>query len=285
MMKQVEKFNKKLNRMKKALYVLTLFLFFVSAANAQELSPGMQAKNDGNDSFRNKDYVTAISNWDKYLNSGEEGVADDVNTQSLYVSSFKYAADNFLRTKDYQSSYSYFEKYLDKGGDEAKKDGEIAYKMAFCANKLDKNDVALSEYQRAIDLGYREDMSMLYIASIYKDINREDKMIETLKLAMEKYPESKNRSKMASMLTVPMLKEAAVPFNEANELAKTAATGDPNQYLENMGKAVEKFNEAIPLFKNVLEVEPDNEQASTYLKNCEDNISAFNTYKDNLQKK
>lgn len=284
-MNMSKKIYKNVNRMKRVLLVFTLFLFFVSALSAQELSPGLQAKNDGNDAFRNKDYVTAIAQWEKYLSSGEEGVADDVNTQSLLVSSFKYAADNFLRTKDYQSALSYYEKYIQKGGEEAAKDGEIAYKMAFCANKLDKNDVALSEYQRSIDLAYREDMSMLYIASIYKDAGREDKMIETLKLAMEKYPNSKNRSKMAEMLTIPMLKEAAVPFNEANELAKSAATGDPTQYLENMGKAVEKFNEAIPLFKNVLEVDPSNEQASAYLKNCEDNISAFNTYKENLQKK
>lgn len=271
--------------MKKVLFVFTLILFFVSAVNAQELSPGLQAKNDGNDAFREKDYVTAINNWEKYLNSGEEGVADDVNTESLYVSSFKYAADNFLRAKDYQSALRYYQQFVEKGGDEAKKEGEIAYKMAFCANKLDKNDLALSEYQRSIDLGYNEDMSMLYIASIYKDADREDKMIETLKLAMEKYPNSKNRSKMASMLSVPLLKEAAVPFNEANELAKSAATGDPTQYLVNMGKAVDKFNEAIPLFKSVLEVDPNNEQASTYMKNCEDNINAFNTYKDNLEKK
>lgn len=270
--------------MKKILFVFIVSLFFINT-NAQELSPALQAKNDGNDAFRNKDYITAITSWEKYLNSGEEGVADDENTRSLYVNSFKYAADNFLRLKEYKSAYTYFESYIEKEGVTAQKDGEIAYKMAFCANKMDQNDLALSQYQRAIELAYKEDMCMLYMASIYKDANREDKMIETLKAAMEKYPTSKNRSKMADMLTIPMLKEAAIPFNEANELAKTAASGDPTQYIDNMGKAVVKFNETIPLFKNVLEVDPTNEQALNYIKNCEENIKAFNEYKASLVKK
>ena len=270
--------------MKKILLVFVVFSFIVNA-NAQDLSPALQAKNDGNDAFRNKDYIAAITSWEKYLNSGEEGVADDENTRGLYVNSFKYAADNYLRLKDYKSAYTYFENYIDKEGAAAQKDGEIAYKMAFCANKLDQKDLALSQYQRSIELGYKEDMCMLYMASIYKDANKEDKMIETLKTAMEKYPNSKNRSKMTDMLTIPMLKEAAVPFNEANELAKTAASDDPTQYIDNMGKAVEKFNASIPLFKNVLEVDPNNEQAINYIKNCEDNIKSFNDYKASLEKK
>jgi len=52
-----------------------------------------------------------------------------------------------------------------------------------------------------------------------------------------------------------------------------------------MRKAVEKFKESIPLLKNVLEVDPNNEQAINYIKNCEDNIKSFNDYKASLEKK
>lgn len=268
--------------MKRIFFVLAMILFFANV-NAQELSPGMQAKNDGNDAFRNKDYVSAIQNWEKYLNSGEEGVAEDENTPKLYVKSFLYAANGFLQKRNYQSALDYFNKYLEKDK-EAEKDGKIAYTMGYCAMKLNSNDKALTYFQKAIDLGYKEDYSMFYIASIYKDTD-EAKMKEVLIDALEKYPTSKVKSKLVALLTIPMLKEAAEPFNEANELAKVASSSDPNEYLTNMAKAVTKFEEAMPLFKNVLKYDPNNDQAKEYLKNCQDNVSAFETYKANLEKK
>lgn len=268
--------------MKRIFFVLIMFILFVNA-HAQELSPGLQAKNDGNDAFRNKDYVSAIKNWEKYLNSGEEGVADDVNTQSMYVKSFSYAAKAFRTNKEYQQALDYFQKYLEKDKEEAAKDGSIPYEMGYCAQKLEKNDLAVSYFQKAIELSYKEDYCMFYIASIYKDVD-EAKMKAVLIDALDKYPDSKIRDKFVALLTIPILKDAAEPFNQANELAKVAASEDPNAYVDNMAKAVAKFEEAIPLFNKVLKYDPENEQAKSYLKNCQDNIDAYNTYKENLKK-
>ncbi|MFA9390641.1 MAG: tetratricopeptide repeat protein [Prolixibacteraceae bacterium] len=270
--------------MKRIFFILIMFLFFVNA-NAQDLSIGLQAKNDGNDAFRNKDYVSAITNWEKYLNSGEEGVEDDVNTQSMYVKSFSYAAKDFLSDKKYKQAFDYFQKYLEKDKVEAEKDPGFAYSMAYCAMKLDKNDLAISYFQKAIDFKYRADYCTFYVASIYKDINDEAKMKEVLINGLEKYPNSKVKPKLVALLTIPMLQEAAIPFNEANELAKVASSSDPNEYLTNMANAVVKFEEAIPLFNKVLEYDPSNDQAKAYLKNSVDNIDAFNTYRSNLEKK
>ncbi|MGF7138438.1 tetratricopeptide repeat protein [Roseimarinus sediminis] len=267
--------------MKKVLLILFI-ISIVSTSFAQELSEGLKAKNDGNDAYRNKDYVSAIENWEKYLNSGEEGAATDENTKGLYVNSFKYAATDFMKEKDYAKAYQYLETYLEKGGEEAAKDGKIAYYMAYSASKMDKNDLALSHYQKATDLGYRQDACLLYMADIYKSAGNEEKMEATLKTALKQYPDSKYRSKMVSMLTIPMLQNAAVPFNEANELAKVAASSDPASYLTNMEKAVSKFKVAIPLFEEVLEFDPKNEQALTYINASKDNIKSFNEYKANL---
>ena len=79
-----------------------------------------------------------------------------------------------------------------------------------------------------------------------------------------------------------MLKEAAVPFNEANELAKAASTSAPTEYVSNMEKAVSKFNTAIPLFDEVLKLDPTNDQANTYVNACKDNINSFKNYKASL---
>ncbi|HOO83656.1 MAG TPA: hypothetical protein PLS94_03760, partial [Prolixibacteraceae bacterium] len=95
--------------MKKILLLIVAISAF-SAVFAQDLSEGLKAKNDGNDAFRNKDYVEAIKQWGIYLKSDEEGVADDVNTQTLYNNSHRFAASNFLQKKNFQSAYDYYVK-------------------------------------------------------------------------------------------------------------------------------------------------------------------------------
>ncbi|MDA3927923.1 MAG: tetratricopeptide repeat protein [Prolixibacteraceae bacterium] len=269
--------------MKRILSVLVMFLFFVSAF-AQDLSDGLVAKNAGNDAYRSKDYVSAIKNWEKYLASDEEGAEVDENTKSLYNKSFKYAANAFMKKKNYQNAYDYFQLFIDKNA-EAAKDGKVAYTLSYCATKLKNYDDALSLYQKAIVNGYKEDVSMLYVANIYKKAGDEDKMKATLIDALAKYPTSKSKGKMAAMLTIPMLQEAAIPFNEANELAKAASSNEPTAYLTNMAKAVAKFETAIPLFQEVLKYDTTNDQAKNYIKNCEDNIKSYNDYKASLEKK
>ncbi len=263
--------------------VVVLFLFSLSTFG-QDLSEGLQAKNNGNEAFRNKNYVEAISQWEKYFNSNEEGVASDENTKNLYNSSFKYAASDFLKNKDYESAFSYLQKYLEKGGEEAANDGSTAFNMALAANKMDKDDVALSFFQKSIDLKYKEDICAIYIANIYKGAGKDVKMEEVLKAAIEKYPDSNNLPKMKKMLVTPMLNEASVPFNQANELAKTASTSSPDDYLKNMELAVLKFTESIPLFESVLKYDETNEIANSYLKVCRDNIQSFYEYKSSIKK-
>ncbi len=269
--------------MKKITFLLGILVLSLSVFS-QELSQGLTAKNEGNDAYRNKDYVTAIKKWTFYLESGEEGATDDINTQSLLQKSYKYAANDFMKNKDYQSAYDYYANYLKMGDDEAKTDGNTQYYMAYCANKLNNNDMALSHYQKAIDLDYKPDMCKLYIANIYKEAGEEAKMKELLLAAIEEHPDSKYLDKMAAMLTTPILKDASEPFNEANELTKAAASGNPNDYLTNMAKAVEKFQEAIPLFEKVLKYDPKNELATSYLKVCTENIQQFEDYKKQLNK-
>jgi tetratricopeptide (TPR) repeat protein len=268
--------------MKKILFVIVMMSFL--GTSFAQLSVGLEAKNAGNEAYRNKEYVKAIEQWSIYLKSDEEGAAADGNTKSLYVKCFKYAAIDFMKVKNYPLAYSNFEKFITEGGAEAVNDGKTAYYMGYCASMMEKNDLALSQYQRSVDLGYREDACMLKIATLYKIVGDEEKMVAILTDALAKYPNSKSRSEMASMLTTPMLQKAAIPFNEANALAKNAASSDPSSYMSNMARAVSKFKDAIPLFESVLKYDPSNDQANTYIAACKDNIKSFDEYKATLAK-
>jgi tetratricopeptide (TPR) repeat protein len=267
--------------MKRIILTLIASALFILSFAQEGLTEAQIAKNAGNEAFRNDQFVEAIASYETYLNSDEETVESDVNTQQLYVRAHRLAADAFLKNKDYTKAQQYYNKYMEIGGDDAKQDGGIAYNLAVCAMKMDKNDEAINQFQRAVDLNSRPDMSMLYMANIYRKAGNDQKMISTLKTALEKYPQSRYRSKMISMLVKPMLQEASVPFNEANELAKKAQ-GSPTEYVAYMSQASTKFEEAIPYFEKVLEYDPRNEVAQTYINACRDNIKAFNDYKDSL---
>jgi tetratricopeptide (TPR) repeat protein len=269
----------------KNLFFLLFMVSFSVFSFGQELSAGLQAKNDGNEAYRNKEYVKAIISWEIYLNSGEEGVSEDINTKSLYQGSFKYAANQFMQDKDYQSAFDYFKKYIESDDQEAKTDGKTMQYMGYCASKIDKNSDALSCYQKSIELNYNIDANMLYIASIYKGIGDEEKMKATILEALEKYPDSKSKPKLVAMLVIPLMKVAAEPFKAANELAKKASTGAPENYVANMTPAIAKFEESIPLLEDVLKYDPQNENAKNYLGICNTNIKAFNDYKESLIKK
>jgi tetratricopeptide (TPR) repeat protein len=268
----------------KIVFFLSTIIFSVSVFG-QGLSKGNKAKNAGNEAFKKKDYVSAIKNWEKYFSSGEEGVATDLNTQNLYISGFKYAASGFLKNKNYQSAFSYYEKYFEKSGQKAERDSISIFNMAFSAKKISKNDVAFNMFQKSIGFNYKPDVCKLYLADIYRNMGDEAKMKEVLSDAMKQYPDSKYFGQMAAMLIKPFLREAAIPFNRANELAKEASTKKNADYISVMEQSCKKFQEAIPLFEKVLKYDPKNELARTYLKFSQDNIKSFNDYKAGLIKK
>lgn len=268
--------------MKRVLILIFVISTFTTSF-AQDLSEGLQAKNNGNDAYRNKNYVEAIKQWEIYLNSGEEEAEDDANTRTLYTNSFRFAASDFAQNRDFESAYKYYEKYFELAPEEKTTNGRTVYEMALSAAQIDKNDVALSLYQTAVELDYRADGAMLRMANIYRKAGDDEKMTAILKEALQKYPQSRERSQMISMITIPLLREAAVPFNAANELTKKATDGDAALYVENMSKAVVKFEEAMPLFEEILKLDPQNSQANTLLNACRDNINSFNTYKSTLK--
>jgi tetratricopeptide (TPR) repeat protein len=271
----------------KKLLVLLLMVAVTGLVFAQEegLSEGLQAKNDGNNAFREKNYLEAIKQWEKYLKSGEEGVADDFNTKNLYEMSFKLVADGYMGEKAFDKAFTYYQKYLSFDNPDSQDDGAVFFNYGFAAKELNKNDIALSMFQKCIELKYRDDFATVLIADMYRKADDDEAMKKVLLEGLEKYPNSRHRTNMVKMLIVPMLREAAEPFNEANAMAKKAAEGgNAESYVQYMEQAVVKFEQAIPLLENVLKIDPQNQSATTYLDACKDNIKRFEEYKASIKK-
>lgn len=268
--------------MKKIVFLFLALLPLISVFSQEELSETDKIKNDGNLAYNQKDYITAISHWEKYLNSGAEGVADDIYTLSLYESAHKYAGFTMIQAKEYEMAFDYFAKYAAFGRSDTPTDGNFLYNYANLARQLGKDTLALDLYDQCLELKYRDDASTYSKALIFKDREEIDKMKAVLVQGLENYPESRYFKNMSAMLSSQLMREASKPFNEANSLAGTASSTNIDAYISTMSKASQKYNEAVALFEEVLKYDPENKNASNYINLSKENVKRFEDYKKSI---
>ncbi|HPL06549.1 MAG TPA: hypothetical protein PLW96_04795, partial [Bacteroidales bacterium] len=200
---------------KTALFFLAL-LPIITVLAQEEPSETDKIKNEGNIAYNQKDYITAIGHWEKYLNSGAEGVADDIYTLSLYESAHKYAGFTMIQAKEYEAAFDYFTKYASFGRSDTPTDGNFLFNYANLSRQCGKDSLALDLYDQCIELKYRDDASVYSKALILKDKEDIEQMKEVLLKGLENYPESRYAQNMSSMLSTQLMREASKPFNEAN---------------------------------------------------------------------
>lgn len=280
----------------KKLTVLLMFAALAGTIMAQDapvLSDALKAKNAGNEAYNNKDYVSAISNYEIYLKSGEEGVEDDIYTLNLYEMSFYYAGNAFLREKNYEKAYEYFQKFQALGRADTPTDCRFIYNFANTAKQLDKDEEALALYQRCIAINCNKDASMYAIAQMYRQAGVMDSMTVYLERAFETIPQAENKyySRMLQMWQIQQLKEATDVMKNAQEWSQKAAGADVNTYLTNMGKAADYYKQAIPMYEEVLKYEGVDDKtianvakAKSSIDVCKQSISSFESYKKTIKR-
>ena len=266
------------------------FAFAQDEANVPE---HIKIKNQGNEAYNEKDYVSAINYYSQYLQSGAEGVEDDIYTLNLYEMSFFYAGNAFLREKNYEKAYEYFEKFQNLGRSDTPNDGKFLYNFANTAKMVKKNDKAMELYRQCVALDYNTPACYFSIAQMFRQTNQIDSMKAVLKVGIEGIPQEKNNyyPKMVLLYSTQELKEAAEPFNKASEWSQKAAGQEINTYLANMGKAVEYYKQAIPMFEEVLvypgvddKTKANCDKAQANIQICKESIERFETYKKSIKK-
>lgn len=260
---------------------------------APVLSEGQQAKVAGNEAYNNKDYVTAIAEYEKYLASGEEGVADDLYTLNLYEMSFYYAGNAFLRAKDYNKAYEYFVKFEKLGRSDTPTDCRFQYNYANTANKLDKDAEALALYQRCIDIDCNKDACYFAIAQLHRKANNIDEMKSVLAYGLDSLGQAGNKyySKMLLLFQVQELKEATEVMKKAQDFAQKASGADINTYLTNMSQATKLYEEVIPMYEEVLKypgvddkTNANVSKAKSSIEVCKSSIEAYEAYRKTIKK-
>ncbi len=265
----------------------------VAAQDAPVLTDALKAKNAGNEAYNNKDYVTAIAEYEKYIKSGEEGVADDIYTQNLYEMSFYYAGNLFLQEKNYEKAYEYFEKFQNLGRSDTPTDGRFLYNFANTARQLKKNDVAKDLYSKCLAIDYNQDACNYAIAMMSRTDKQVDTMLVYVNRLIEAGPEGKYYPTALLLLQTEQLKDAVEPFNQASTWSQKAgaAGSDVNAYVANMSKAVDLYKQAIPLFEKVLAIpgvddktKANLDKATANIKVCKESIDRFESYRKTIKR-
>ena len=270
------------DNMKKTALLFLALLPMITVFAQEEPSETDKIKNEGNIAYNQKDYITAIGYWEKYLNSGAEGVADDIYTLSLYESAHKYAGFTMIQAKEYETAFEYFSKYASFGRSDTPTDGNFLFNYANLARRCGKDSLALDLYDQCIELKYRDDASLYSKALILKDREDVEQMKEVLLKGLENYPESRYASSMSGLLSTQLMREASKPFNEANSIAGTASSTNIDAYISTMTQATEKYKEAITLFEEVLKYDPENKNATNYINLSKENVKRFEDYKKSI---
>ncbi len=281
----------------KKFFAILMLAAMSTAAFAQDEAPvlteGQKAKNAGNEAYNQKDYVTAIANYEKYLSSGEEGVADDLYTLNLYEMSFYYAGNTFLRAKDYNRAYEYFTKFQNLGRSDTPTDCRFMYNYANTANKLDKDAEALALYQKCIDIDCNKDACYFAIAQIHRAAGREDEMMKVVSYGLDSLGQVGNRyySKMLLLYQTNELKDATEVLKKAQGYAQKASGADIATYLTNMTQACKLYEEVIPMYEDVLKypgvddkTNANVSKAKSSIEVCKSSIEAFESYRKTIKK-
>ncbi|MFW5890202.1 MAG: tetratricopeptide repeat protein, partial [Marinilabiliaceae bacterium] len=109
-------------------YLLTIsFVLFAFATGivAQDKTAA-EYKNEGNDALRNKDYATALENYEKAIENWEDGEPEDAMVYN--------AATCARRTEEFDKAIKYYEMAKDRGF----RDDIATYYIAYSLGKQGK---------------------------------------------------------------------------------------------------------------------------------------------------
>lgn len=197
----------------------------------------------------------------------------------------KNAGNAAVDAKDYKVAYAKYLAYVNHADmlDEDVK--AYTYNCGYCAYKIKKYPEAINYFNKSVELDYKPDLASYQIALCKKKSGDAEGYIEDMKMLVETYPKSKYYKKyFLSAVTKHYSKLAAVPYNEANDVASQAATsGDAGVYLKKMKEAIAKWEEAEVHFNKVLELDASNAAALGALANIKSQIKSYEDYRTTLK--
>lgn len=173
---------------------------------------------------------------------------------------YKNEGNEFLRNKNNQDALASYQKAIELWGDSV--DKATIYNAATCAKNIQDYDTALKYYNQSIELGYKADYSLYYIAEVYGKQGKTEERIAKLEEGYGLYKEGKVASFIQKGLSKEYVNKANAYYKEGNTILQEAQTAKPEQYAEIESRAKVKFKEANTWVEKALEVNPTDANAT-----------------------
>lgn len=184
------------------------------------------------------------------------GFAQDEKTADDY----KNEGNEYLRNKNNQDALTSYQKAIELWGDSL--DKATVYNAATCAKAIQDYETSLTYYNKSIELGYKADYSLYYIAEIYGKQGKTEERIAKLEEGYELYKEGKVASFIQKGLSKEYVNKANTYYKEGNTILQEAQTAKPEQYADIEARAKVKFQESEVWVEKALEVNPTDTNAT-----------------------
>lgn len=184
------------------------------------------------------------------------GFAQDEKTADDY----KNEGNEYLRNKNNQDALASYQKAIELWGDSL--DKATVYNAATCAKAIQDYETSLTYYNKSIELGYKADYSLYYIAEIYGKQGKTEERIAKLEEGYELYKEGKVASFIQKGLSKEYVNKANTYYKEGNTILQEAQTAKPEQYADIEARAKVKFQESEVWVEKALEVNPTDTNAT-----------------------
>lgn len=169
----------------------------------------------------------------------------------------KNLGNESYKANDFASAYTSFSKAVELNSAAGVIDTVLTYNTGYCAYKSKQYDASAPYFKKAIELGYKAELSYVMLADSYKKANKNEDHEMILNEAFAKYPSNKN---LIRFMADFQFKQGLSFYNKASEIVTKAdkiRETDAKQFAVLMEEAKAAYSASIPFFLKTNELKPD----------------------------
>ncbi len=180
-----------------------------------------------------------------------------ISTQAQTADELIAQGNTAYKANDFTAAFAAFSKAIELNTAAGVIDTVVLYNAGYCAYKSKQYELVSDYFKKAIELGYKAELSYVMLADSYKRANRDAEYETILLEAFTKYPSNKN---LIRFMADYQFKKGLEHYNKASELigkADKVRETDVKQFNALVAEAKLSYEASLPFFLKVNELKPD----------------------------
>lgn len=180
-----------------------------------------------------------------------------ISTQAQTAEELIAQGNTAYKANDFTAAFTAFSKAIELNTAAGVLDTVIYYNAGYCAYKSKQYELVPDYFKKAIELGYKAELSYVMLSDSYKRANRDTEYETILVEAYTKYPSNKN---LIRFMADYQFKKGLEHYNKASELigkADKVRETDVKQFNAFVAEAKLSYEASLPFFLQVNDLKPD----------------------------